>query len=217
MKKEDLKVHDWDITQIYPNSWNPNMTSKRVDEAIRESIGTYGMVDPITCRRHPELDGALQIIDGEHRLEACKEMGFKTVPVVVLDINDANAKKLTIIANETRGRAEKTSLSQLVAEIAEELDADQLMLGLPYYEDELENMIGEGVTARDVSPDKEWEGMPEFDQKDEQSYRHVIVHFETPDDAAEFFSIIGQSDTGKTKSIWFPEQQRMDTESKRYG
>lgn len=143
MKKEELKVHDWDIDKIYPNSWNPNMTSKRVDEAIRESIGTYGMVDPITCRRHPELDGALQIIDGEHRLEACKEMGFKTVPVVVLDINDANAKKLTIIANETRGRAEKTSLSQLVAEIAEELDADQLMLGLPYLEEQIQEMISD--------------------------------------------------------------------------
>ena len=58
--------------------------------------------------------------------------------------------------------------------------------------------------------------MPEFNQPDDTSYRHVIVHFETPDDAQEFFSIIGQSDTGKTKSIWFPQQERMDTESKRY-
>ncbi len=210
MKKEELKVHDWDIHQIYPNSWNPNMTSKRVDEAIRESIGTYGMVDPITCRRHPELDGALQIIDGEHRLEACKEMGFKTVPVVILDINDANAKKLTIIANETRGRAEKVSLSQLVAEIAEELDAHELMLGMPYYEDEFENMIGEGVTAGDLSPEKEWQGMPEFENKNGYGWKQLVVHFETEEDFTEFQKRIGQKLTEKTKSIWFPEQENLD-------
>lgn len=157
MKKEELKVHDWDIDQIYPNSWNPNMTSKRVDEAIRESIGTYGMVDPITCRRHPELDEALQIIDGEHRLEACKEMGYKTVPVVVLDINDANAKKLTIIANETRGRAEPNSLAQLLDDISKELDLDELGLGLPFSQKEIEEMLvrptEEGLTDEDETPD----------------------------------------------------------------
>lgn len=210
MKKEELKVHDWDIHQIYPNSWNPNMTSKRVDEAIRESIGTYGMVDPITCRRHPELDGALQIIDGEHRLEACKEMGYKTVPVVILDINDANAKKLTIIANETRGRAEKASLSQLVAEIAEELDAHELMLGMPYYEDEFENMIGEGVTAGDVSPEKEWEGMPEFQSDNLDSWKRLIVHFKCEQDYLDFQKLVGQELTEKTKYIFYPKQEKMD-------
>ena len=64
--------------------------------------------------------------------------------------------------------------------------------------------------------EEEWTDMPEFNQPDNMSYRHVIVHFETPDDAKEFFSIISRSDTGKTKTIWFPEQETMDTESKRY-
>ena len=140
MKTADVNIEQWDVEQIYPNPWNPNMTSARVDEAIRESIGIYGMVDPITCRKHPEIEGALQIIDGEHRLEACKELGFPQIPVVVLEINDANAKKLTIISNETRGRAERVSLSQLVNEIADELDDENLRLGLPYYEDELEDL-----------------------------------------------------------------------------
>ena len=65
--------------------------------------------------------------------------------------------------------------------------------------------------------EKEWEGMPEFEQDDKTSFRHVIVHFENNDDVAEFFSIIGQSHTDQTKSIWFPEQENMDTEAKRYG
>lgn len=210
MKKEDLKIHNWDIEQIYPNPWNPNMTSKRVDEAIRESIGIYGMVDPITCRRHPEIGGALQVIDGEHRLEACKEMGLSTVPVVVLDVNDANAKKLTIIANETRGRAEKQSLAQLVAEIAEELDVDTFRLGLPYYADELDNMLGDGDSAGDVDPSKEWEGMPEYNNENVESWKQLIVHFECENDYLEFQRLIKQELTEKTKFIYFPKKESLD-------
>ncbi len=67
-----------------------------------------------------------------------------------------------------------------------------------------------------MDADAEWEGMPEFDQPDATSFRKVIVHFENPDDVAEFFSIIGQSDTGKTKSTWFPEKERNDYEAERY-
>ena len=141
MTNKKIDVVQWDVEKIYPNPWNPNLTSSRVDEAIRESIGIYGMVDPITCRKHPDLEDSLQIIDGEHRLEACKELGFPQIPVVIIEINDANAKKLTIIANETRGRAEKVSLSQLVKEISDELDDDSLRLGLPYYEEELNDLL----------------------------------------------------------------------------
>jgi len=61
--------------------------------------------------------------------------------------------------------------------------------------------VEEGVTIAE----DEWQGMPEFDQPDGNSFRHVIVHFKNNDDANEFFSIIGQTNTDKTKSIWFPE------------
>ena len=57
--------------------------------------------------------------------------------------------------------------------------------------------------------------MPEFEDE-APCFRKVIVSFDTPDDVAEFFSIIGQSDTGKTKSIWFPEKERRDLESMRW-
>ena len=210
MKKEDLKIHNWDIEKIFPNPWNPNMTSKRVDEAIRESIGIYGMVDPVTCRRHPEIVGALQIIDGEHRLEACKEMELSTIPVVIVDVNDANAKKLTIIANETRGRAEKQSLAQLVAEIAEELDVDSFRLGLPFYAEELENMLEDGDSAGEIDPAKEWEGMPEYQNENVESWKQLVVHFENEQDFLKFQELVGQELNEKTKSIHYPKKERLD-------
>lgn len=63
----------------------------------------------------------------------------------------------------------------------------------------------------------EWKEMPEFKQQDKTGYRHVIVHFVDEKGVKEFFQRIGQKDTGNTKTVWFPPQDRMDTESKRYG
>jgi hypothetical protein len=74
----------------------------------------------------------------------------------------------------------------------------------------LETEVGE------TNAEEEWKGMPEFDQQDKNSFRHIIVHFETQSDVDEFSRLIGQNLTDKTKSIWHPQQIRMDTESKRY-
>jgi len=137
----NLEIKDVPVDHILPNPWNPNFVPVRVDEAIRESIGVYGMVDPITCRIHPTQEGFLEVLDGEHRLEAVKEMGHQTIPVVILPLeNDAQAKRFTIIANETRGYAQKDALAQLLREIDEELGTSS-RLGLPYYEDEFKDLI----------------------------------------------------------------------------
>ncbi len=66
------------------------------------------------------------------------------IPCVNLGcVPTAQAKKLTIILNETRGRAEKQKLSSLLAGIAEEakMSIGQLQVGLPYHEQELTEFL----------------------------------------------------------------------------
>jgi hypothetical protein len=53
----------------------------------------------------------------------------------------------------------------------------------------------------------EWKGMPEFDNP-AKAYKSINVHFETREDCEIFFSLIDQSFTEKTNSIWYPEKQR---------
>ena len=97
----------------------------------------------------------------------------------------------------------------VVPEIAS-MDWD--MIELTGYDKE----ILENVAVVD-DPYKEWNsGMPDFDIEDKTSYRHVIVHFKNEENVQKFFTLIGQKDTGKTKSLWFPEEENMDTESRRY-
>ena len=43
-----------------------------------------------------------------------------------------------------------------------------------------------------------------------------FIIFDNQDDFDKFEMLIKQKLTDKTKSIWYPRQERMDTESKRY-
>lgn len=125
-------------SQISPNSYNPNKTTKRQQEAIAESLDHYGQLLEIVVRPDPENEGKYLIIDGEHRYQ---ELGDEVFVNVVYGLEDADAKKLTIIFNETRGQADPVELGALLAELEETLD--DLQLGLPYESDELERMMGE--------------------------------------------------------------------------
>lgn len=52
----------------------------------------------------------------------------------------------------------------------------------------------------------EWRGMPEFNQPDNGAFRQIIVSFDDQAGVDKFASLIGQSLTSKTKSLWFPER-----------
>lgn len=143
--KINLDLNVVEIAKIHPNPWNPNRQTERVEEAMAESISHYGMVDPLTVRPHPEKEGEYQIIDGEHRMQTCAKLGFSEIPVnVVSGLDETDAQKLTIIANETRGEADKMVLADLLNELAGSMSKEEFKVGLPYTANELDSIIGMG-------------------------------------------------------------------------
>lgn len=51
-------------------------------EQLAESIATRGLLQPIVVVRHPQ-NGAYDILAGHLRFEACKHLGWKTIPAMV--------------------------------------------------------------------------------------------------------------------------------------
>lgn len=154
-----LEVIDVPVERIVKNPWNPNVQDRRTYEAERESIRMYGFMDPVTARPHPTLGGELvgeggdgisdefwQIIDGEHRWLGAQDEGIAVIPVVPMrSLTDAQAKKLTVILNETRGEADLVPLAQLLVSIQQQTDSiDELLMGLPYSERDLQEMLRVG-------------------------------------------------------------------------
>ena len=63
---------------------------------------------------------------------------------------------------------------------------------------------------------EEWQGMPEFEQKNLLPEYSVRINFASYKDMQNFASMIGQSISVKTQSIWYPKQMREDLSGKRY-
>jgi ParB-like chromosome segregation protein Spo0J len=118
-----------------PNPWNPNKTKPRQQQAIAESLATYSQILDIIVR---PIGDRYQIIDGEHRYDELTDEVYVTV---LHGLSDADAKKLTIVLNETRGEADKIELAQLLANLSEELEGDELLNALPYEQSELDELV----------------------------------------------------------------------------
>ena len=52
--------------------------------------------------------------------------------------------------------------------------------------------------------EREWRGMPGFDQPDNGAFRQIIVSFDDQEGVNKFAKAIGQTLTHKTKSVWYP-------------
>lgn len=144
-----LKIVHLPVADIRANPWNPNRQSDTVARAQKESIETFGFIDPVTVRPHPEEEGAWEIVDGEHRWREAMEQGATEVPSVVLELDDASARKLTVVLNETKGDPDMIALGALLDELATMIPEEQFKVALPYTPSELEHLLELGRTSWD--------------------------------------------------------------------
>ena len=88
-------------SKVEPRAGQPRTS---FDEAalqdLAESIGKYGLIQPITVRR---LDsGYYQIIAGERRWRASRLAGLKEIPVRVIEADDRRTAELALVENLQR-------------------------------------------------------------------------------------------------------------------
>lgn len=121
------------IDKVIPNFWNPNHMPKAVFEKMKSTIQEKGLFGAIICRRYGDK---YQIMDGEHRMKACKELGWTELPVecAIEKVTDQEVQFWTIYFNNTRGKDDIEKRSKIL----EALDKGQCQL-LPFTEEEIKN------------------------------------------------------------------------------
>ncbi len=194
---------------LIPYINNSRTHSESQIKQIAASIREFGFTNPIL------IDEQNTVIAGHGRLLAADFLSLSKVPSIRLTgLTDEQRQAYVIADNKLALNAawDEEMLKQEI-ETLQMLDFDLDLIG--FSDSEIASLFLEQEEGAN-NAEEEWTNMPEFDQPDNTSYRHVIVHFDNQDDVKEFFSIIGQSSTDKTKSIWYPEIDRMDTESRRY-
>ena len=99
-KEQIGEVFSIDIRKIKAN---PNQPRKDFCEEsiikLADSIKQYGIMQPLTVR---EVFGEYELISGERRLRAAKELGMEFVPCIVSEASEEKSAEMAIIENLIR-------------------------------------------------------------------------------------------------------------------
>ncbi len=86
-----------DIDSIQPSPYQPRLIFNQED--LKQEIEKDGLLDDLVVRKRGEF---YELIDGERRWRALKELGWKTVPVRVVHADDAKARLSVYKLNKIR-------------------------------------------------------------------------------------------------------------------
>ena len=102
MTNNNLKVEKVLVSDIKICEYNPRTHTKEEAEQLKKSISEYGICEPLILNSAPERRNIL--IGGNFRLEVLKEMDYKEVEVVYINIPDIEKEKdLNIRLNRNTG------------------------------------------------------------------------------------------------------------------
>ncbi len=90
-KSKNIKIEYLDIDSLNPAPYNPRRHTPEALEQLKESIRRFGVVDPIIVNREPKRKNI--VIGGHMRLKAMRQLHYKKVPAVFVNIPDVEKEK----------------------------------------------------------------------------------------------------------------------------
>ncbi len=97
---DDQGVKEIPVNDITPNRNQPrqNFDAEKMEQ-LAESINKHGVVQPIAVRK---IDRGYEIVAGERRWRAARMAGLKTVPAVVMDLDERQVMEIALVENLQR-------------------------------------------------------------------------------------------------------------------
>jgi DNA modification methylase len=131
---KQIRIEQVPIEELRPDPANPRHIGDQELEALTRSIREFGLIDPIIARKEDRT-----VIGGHQRLLAARRLGYKTVPVVFVDLSLEQARLLNIALNKISGSFDQELLARLLSELNEVPELDLTLSG--FGEDELKELL----------------------------------------------------------------------------
>lgn len=114
-----------EINSILPNPYQPrsDFDPKSLEE-LKNSIVQNGLIQPVTVRR---IDfNKYELVSGERRLRACKDLGFKDIPAYIIKVESKEAMlALALIENIQREKLNPIEIAYAYKRLIEECNLSQ--------------------------------------------------------------------------------------------
>jgi len=132
MKIDELIISDLNIRKKLPEK-------EEINE-IKESIRAKGVIEPLIVR--PTNDGKYEIIIGQLRYLASKELGIKELPCIVKNLSDTEALEYSLIENLQRKDVDPIDVAQGLRKLYEKACEVTSQLSLRKFAEEYQQKIG---------------------------------------------------------------------------
>lgn len=135
MTGHDLTVHDVPLDDVQLLPGNPRQGDIG---AVTESMRVNGVYQPVIINRGTHTGRPLEVIAGNHRVQAAQALGHPTIPAVILDVDDEQATRIALADNRTSDLADYDT-SALVLMLQQLPD----LTGTGYDGDDLDDLLQE--------------------------------------------------------------------------
>tara|TARA_R100001594_G_scaffold107528_1_gene142138 strand:- start:22 stop:507 length:486 start_codon:yes stop_codon:yes gene_type:complete len=109
-----MELEKINIDLLQPATYNPRQISTKDFKSLKESITKFGLVDPIIVNK------CYTIIGGHQRYKICKELEYKEIGCIIVDLDKEQERELNIRLNKNTGEFDMDIL-------ANEFDIDELV------------------------------------------------------------------------------------------
>jgi ParB-like chromosome segregation protein Spo0J len=127
-----------DISLLNPAPYNPRLDLKPTDSEyikLKKSIQEFGCVEPIVVNKRNNV-----IVGGHQRYKVLKDLGYKDIDVVYVDLDDIHEKSLNIALNKISGDWDADKLEDLLREINLDNSIDTILTG--FDNKEIDKLLG---------------------------------------------------------------------------
>lgn len=166
-----MNINIVNIDTLIPAEYNPRIelkTGMPEYEKLKNSIQEFGYVEPIIVN-----DRTGKVIGGHQRINVLKDLGYKEVEVVHVDLDDAHEKALNIALNKISGNWDAEKLEDLLRDINLNTDLDVKFTG--FDSDELDTIFGGSVELPEELDDY-FRSLTEQEEEKRDEKNKIYIH-----------------------------------------
>ena len=114
----DIDIH---LIRLNPNQPRTNFNQKDISD-LASSIKELGLIQPITVKQDHDN---YELISGERRLRAFKQLSIKTIPAYVRNANDQTSLEMALVENIQRKDLDPIEIAISYSRLIDELNLSQ--------------------------------------------------------------------------------------------
>ena len=146
------RIQSIELSRLIPHPGNPNRMSKARFAKLLGNVERTGRYEPLVVRPCPGKPDCFQIINGHHRHEALRRLGYKAADAVVWDIDDEQTDILLATLNRLGGSDILDKKIALLKRLNKRMKSCELAKLLPQTAGQIERLTNLKMPSRPAEP-----------------------------------------------------------------